>query len=178
MSTAQAFILVFSTTDSASFRSVLDYKTTIEQYPGQSQVPVVLIGTKSDLTHLRQVSRCEAQSLSKLHGWTYSECSAAYDLNVQSIFQNIVRKLRKDKDSNSISKVDNKTVSRKKSIFNKLGFQFSRSRSSYNKSLQTSKEAPENRSNFFKSSLYSSSSSNKPPTSMARRRSYSVTTLI
>eukprot|EP00794_Sanderia_malayensis_P009634 gene9634-10622_t len=96
MSTSQAFVMVFSTTNRKTFDSIPKYKETMESYPGQRCAPVALIGTKSDLTHLRQVTRCDAQAIANANSWSYSECSAAYDLNIQSIFHNIIRRIRGD----------------------------------------------------------------------------------
>ncbi len=177
MSTAHAFIIVFSTTNHESFKSVTKYKSTIEQYPGQSKVPIGLIGTKSDLTHLRQVTRNDGQTVATSNRWLYSECSAAYDINIQSVFDKIVRRIRGDADVNTENKIENKKLRRKTSLFNKISSQFTRRKSSC-KNLQIPIVNQENQNQVRRTRVFSTAAVSQPQMFMGRRRSYSVTTFM
>ena len=172
MTTANAFIIVFSTIDSKSFQAISNYKCIIEQYTRQHKIHIGLVGTKSDLTHLREVQRSEAQSYATKNGWTYSECSAAYDLNVQSLFQNAIRSGRGDKEPTQSRKLPDKHPRRKQSILNKLSTHFMRKRSC-SKPVETTTDSLENQ--------YVNNNSLtvvKDVRQMTRRRSYSYTTMI
>eukprot|EP00795_Rhopilema_esculentum_P006453 gene6453-11899_t len=174
MLTANAFIIAFSTIDSISFQSVLRYKRIIEQYSRHDDIHIGLIGTKSDLTHLRQVPRNEAQSFATIYGWLYSESSAANDINVQGIFHSIIRA---GKGESGLPKnVPERPMNRKKSIFNKLSSQFMRKRS-YSKPIDVPAEIVQNGNGFAKNSM-SSLSVTANVKQYARRRSYSFTTVI
>ena len=170
MSTASLFIIAFSTIDSKSFQSVLQYKSIIDNYRKKQHIHIGLVGTKSDLTHLRQVPRNEAQSLAAANGWLYSECSAAYDINVQSIFHNMLRKGKGNLGFNVARKVPDKQLRRRKSFLNNFSAQFLRRRS-----CSRSVEVEPIQNNIPKTTLSSNSANllNK-----GRRRSYSVTTMI
>ena len=170
MSTASIFIIAFSTIDAKSFQSVMQYKNTIEQYSRQHQIHVGLVGTKSDLTHLRQVPRSQAQPLAYANGWLYSECSAAYDINVQIIFHNMLRAGRGDTGFQQTRKVPDKQIHKKKSLLNKFSAPFLRKRS-YSKPV----DVEPIQKNIAKSSLASLTTNVRD---MTRRRSYSVTTMI
>lgn len=172
MTKASIFIITYSTVDSKTFQSVLQYKNIIEQYSREHQIHVGLVGTKSDLTHLRQVPRTEAQSLATINNWIYSECSAAYDINVQSIFHNMLRAGRGNMRFNRTRKLPDKQIHRKTSFLNKFSSQFMRRRSC-SKPVDTSNEPIQK--NVAKTSLTSITSNVR---NITRRRSYSVTTMI
>ena len=171
MSTASLFIIAFSTIDSKSFQSVMEYKKTIEQCTQQQQIHVGLIGTKSDLTHLRQVQRNEAQSLASVNGWLYSECSAAYDINVQSIFHNMLRRANGDLGFDVKRNGSDKQLRRKQSFLNKFSSQFLRRRSC---SRPVDVGEPIH-NNIARTGLTASSTNAR---NLDKRRSYSVTTMI
>lgn len=172
MSTARIFIIAFSTIDSKSFQSVLEYQKEVEKFPRLHQASIGLVGTKSDLTHLRSVPRTEAQSLATNNGWLYSECSAAYDINVQSIFHNMIRTGRGDVGFNLTRKVPDKQLHKKKSLLNKFSAQFLRKRS-HSRPVEISTDLVPN--GIGKASLSPFSPNDR---NMTRRRSYSVTTMI
>ena len=153
-----------------SFQSVAQYKSIIEQHSNQDEIHIGLVGTKSDLTHLRQVTRSEAQSLASANGWLYSECSAAYDINVQSIFHNMLRKGKGDLTFNVTRKVPDKQLHRKRSLLNKFSTQFLRRRS-----CSRAVETEPSHNGLAKTSLTQNSAN---AINKARRRCYSVTTVI
>jgi len=83
---ADGFLLVYSITDRPSFnyvkilrQHIYDTKTLPKEYPqgAAAQFPVVIIGNKSDLIHLRQVSTDEGDILSKDLDALFTELSAA-----------------------------------------------------------------------------------------------------
>ncbi|TNY17326.1 putative ras-related protein RSR1 [Rhodotorula diobovata] len=103
MRSGDGFLLVFSLT---SVESISELHTIREQImrikeatliPGKEQrVPIVLVGNKLDLTHERQVSREVAVHLSRSWGGVpYYETSARKEINVNAIFEDVVRQMIK-----------------------------------------------------------------------------------
>ena len=72
---SDALLLVFSLADAASYRELRDMTRTLQQMTKRLPV-LVLIGAKSDLTHFREVSKSQAQSLANDLNCAYVETSA------------------------------------------------------------------------------------------------------
>ncbi|KAK6367519.1 RAS2 protein [Lithohypha guttulata] len=62
-------------------------------------VPVMLVGNKSDKHHAREVSSQEGQALAKELGCEFVEASAKNCVNVERAFFDVVRALRKQRQS-------------------------------------------------------------------------------
>ncbi|OMH81830.1 GTP-binding protein rhb1 [Zancudomyces culisetae] len=62
---------------------------------GVESIPMVLVGSKNDLSTQRQVSEKEATALSKTFKCSYVECSAKNKTNIDKIFQMAVSDLDK-----------------------------------------------------------------------------------
>lgn len=56
MRAGEGFIICYSITDRRSFHEVREFKQLIYRVRRTDDTPVVLVGNKSDLTQLRQVS--------------------------------------------------------------------------------------------------------------------------
>jgi Ras-related protein Rab-2A len=101
-------LLVFDLTRKESFKNITSWMNDVKTY---SNAPVmVLIGSKSDLDNLRQVSSLEASAFADKYGMEYIETSAKTGSNVDGVFSEAIKKvmqLIKDKkidESNIINK--------------------------------------------------------------------------
>ncbi|XP_022257047.1 ras-related protein Rap-2a-like [Limulus polyphemus] len=83
----RGFVIVFSVDDKQSFHEVTELWNLITKLRG-SQVPVILVGNKSDLNKERKVSEAEAQEIAKdvMNNCRYIETSAKYNVNVSQLF--------------------------------------------------------------------------------------------
>lgn len=101
---------MFSITESESFAAVQEFREQILRVKSNDRnLPFILVGNKVDIESHRKVSREEAQSLADQWKVKYIETSAKTRLNVDLIFQDLMRDLmlRKKMDSkatNSLNK--------------------------------------------------------------------------
>ncbi|KAF2355498.1 Small GTP-binding protein domain [Trinorchestia longiramus] len=80
---AEAFIIVYSTTDKDSLDEA---KATLQKIASRRpEAPVMLSGNKSDLGHQRQVTESEGKCLALNHDAKFSEVSAAEDFDSVSV---------------------------------------------------------------------------------------------
>ncbi|KAF2770663.1 ras-related protein RSR1 [Teratosphaeria nubilosa] len=99
MRDAHGFLLVFSITSMPSLQELAELREQIVQIKGGDQnVPIVLVGNKSDLEEDRVVSRSRAFQVSQAWGNVpYYETSARRRQNVTEVFVDVCRQIiRKD----------------------------------------------------------------------------------
>jgi len=103
MRSGQGFICVYSITDRNSFEDVKKYKKKlwiIKDTDESQKIPFILVGNKLDLAdQQRKVSKEEGEEFAKSFGAVFFESSAKDDINVDIIFESIVREIRKDRDA-------------------------------------------------------------------------------
>jgi len=91
----RGFILVFSLTLEASLREVTNLRQQILRIKGEnSRIPMVLVGTKLDLTNEREVSPSHIEELSARWKIPVYETSAKRDWDVNIAFEDLVRQMR------------------------------------------------------------------------------------
>lgn len=95
MRSGEGFVLVYSITDRNSFRAASQYKTQFERVRRADDIPFILVGNKFDLENRRQVSTEEGQALARQFGCPFFETSAALRHNVDDVYLNLVREIRK-----------------------------------------------------------------------------------
>lgn len=71
----EGFILVYSINDKESFKSLDEKREIILKLKKNNNVPMVIVGNKSDLENERKISREEGQSLAKKWGCKFFETS-------------------------------------------------------------------------------------------------------
>ncbi|RMZ66413.1 ras small monomeric gtpase [Pyrenophora seminiperda CCB06] len=97
MKTGQGFLLVFSITSASSFWELAELREQIRRIKEDSNVPMVLIGNKSDLEEDRAVPRPRAFAISREWNIPYFETSARRRANVDEAFVDLCRQIiRKD----------------------------------------------------------------------------------
>lgn len=95
MRAGEGFIICYSITDRRSFHEVREFKQLIYRVRRTDDTPVVLVGNKSDLKQLRQVSKEEGLALAREFNCPFFETSAAYRYYIDDVFHALVREIRK-----------------------------------------------------------------------------------
>jgi len=98
MKTGQGFLFVFSITSMSSLNELHELREQLVTLKDDFDVPIVLVGNKSDLEEDREVSRARAFAVSQAWGNTpYYETSARRRANVNEVFVDVCRQIiRKD----------------------------------------------------------------------------------
>ena len=99
----EGFLLIYSVTDKRSFAEVRKFKEMIDRVRNYESVPIVIVGNKSDLEANRQISRAEGEAMSKEFGCPFFESSAALRYNVDEVYHDIVRCIRKKENADYIA---------------------------------------------------------------------------
>ncbi len=89
---ASAAFLVFDLTKKASFDHVNAWLATFEE-DMDVKAPIILVGSKSDLTQERVIAEKTAQSFATKLGFDYFEVSALNSEGVQQLFVSTVKKI-------------------------------------------------------------------------------------
>lgn len=124
MRAGEGFIICYSITDRRSFHEVREFKQLIYRVRRTDDTPVVLVGNKSDLKQLRQVTKEEGLALAREFSCPFFETSAAYRYYIDDVFHALVREIRrKEKEAvlamEKKSKPKNSVWKRLKSPFRK-----------------------------------------------------------
>jgi Ras-related protein Rap-1B len=94
MKQGQGFLLVFSITSMPSLTELAELRDMIVRIKDDENVPLVIVGNKSDLEDDRQVSRRRVFQLAQQWGNApYFETSARRRINVDDIFVNVCRQI-------------------------------------------------------------------------------------
>ncbi|KAI9852697.1 MAG: Ras- protein rsr1 [Thelocarpon superellum] len=98
MKTGQGFLLVFSITSLSSLHELSELREQIVRIKDDINIPLVIVGNKSDLEEDRRVSRAQAFAISQSWGNApYYETSARRRANVDEVFEDLCRQIiRKD----------------------------------------------------------------------------------
>ncbi|KAI4237771.1 MAG: hypothetical protein LQ349_001579 [Xanthoria aureola] len=104
MKSGQGFLLVFSITSLSSLTELHELRDQIVRIKDDPQVPLVIVGNKSDLDDERVVSRARAFAVSQSWGNVhYYETSARRRANVDEAFVDLCRQIiRKDAATSTI----------------------------------------------------------------------------
>jgi len=116
----EGFVLVYSISSRSSFTRITRFHNQIQRvkessaaspsYPGSpissvapnAQVPIMLVGNKSDRVTEREVSTQEGHALARELGCEFVEASAKNCINVEKAFYDVVRLLRRQRMQNNI----------------------------------------------------------------------------
>ncbi|XP_064618287.1 ras-related and estrogen-regulated growth inhibitor-like [Liolophura sinensis] len=91
---ADGFMLIYSVTSRKSFDALHDIKRRIEEGKKATHVPMVVLGNKSDMTHVRQVTNDEGARLGADFACPFLELSASEDVvKVVEAFHSLCREV-------------------------------------------------------------------------------------
>jgi len=94
MKTGQGFLLVFSITSLSSLSELRELREQIIRIKDDENIPIVIVGNKSDLEDDRVVSRAKAFAVSQSWGNApYYETSARRRANVDEVFVDLCRQI-------------------------------------------------------------------------------------
>ncbi|XP_069142342.1 ras-related protein Rab-43-like [Argopecten irradians] len=92
---ANGVILAYDITKKASFENISRWIEDVKRYAG-SNIVQCLIGTKSDLEHLREVKTAESRAYADHHSMVdVIETSAKENTNVEEVFMRMAKELKK-----------------------------------------------------------------------------------
>ncbi|KAF4548985.1 Ras-like protein 4 [Elsinoe fawcettii] len=107
----EGFVLVYSISSRASFQQLKSFYNQIRRVkeasgsptfagsPGLGPAPIMLVGNKCDRVTEREVSTQEGSSLARELGCDFVEASAKNCVNVEKAFYDVVRQLRRQRQS-------------------------------------------------------------------------------
>jgi len=95
MTHGDGFLLVYSVVQMSSFQEVGHYRDKILRIKESDVWPLVLVGNKADLAEEREVQPSEGKALADSWAIPFSETSAKTRMNVDHIFAELVREVRK-----------------------------------------------------------------------------------
>jgi len=94
--TGEGFVIVFSLTDRVSFDNTVELHDQILRVHEEGK-PMILVGNKSDLEHVREIPRGEAEEKAAEWGIPYVETSAKTKENVDEAFLDLTGAIVADK---------------------------------------------------------------------------------
>ncbi|XP_043946253.1 GTP-binding protein REM 1 [Protopterus annectens] len=119
MQVGNAYIIVYSITDRASFESASELRIQLRRTRQAENIPIILVGNKSDLVRCREVSVEEGRACAVVFDCKFIETSAALNHNVSELFEGIVRQIRLRRDSKEINQRRRSIYKRKESLTTK-----------------------------------------------------------
>jgi len=90
----RGFVLVFSLTQEVSLKEVESLRKQIFRIKGSESVPIVVVGTKSDLVSEREVPTTTIESLASRWNLPFYETSAKRNWHVNDVFEDLTRQMR------------------------------------------------------------------------------------
>ncbi|XP_045197855.1 ras-related and estrogen-regulated growth inhibitor-like isoform X2 [Mercenaria mercenaria] len=91
---ADGYVLVYSMISRKSFVMLQEVQKKVEEFRKGASIPIVVIGNKADLAHMRQVTQEEGQTFAETLGCPFLEVSASEDVtNVTEAFHSLCREI-------------------------------------------------------------------------------------
>ncbi|MBN3292107.1 GEM protein, partial [Polypterus senegalus] len=103
MQAGDAYLIVYSVTDRASFEKASELRIQLRRTRQSEDIPIILVGNKSDLVRCREVSVAEGRACAVVFDCKFIETSAAVQHNVSEMFEGIVRQVRLRRDSKEVN---------------------------------------------------------------------------
>ncbi|CAH6719881.1 rheb-like protein Rhb1p [[Candida] jaroonii] len=102
------YVLVYSVTSRQSFEVVEIIRDKILNSVGSENIPMILIGNKSDLNYQRQVEYSQGEELAKKFNCKFLEASVKDNLNITKSFEMLIDKI--ELIQNPVAEKDEKCI--------------------------------------------------------------------
>ncbi|KAL4648914.1 GTP-binding protein REM 1-like [Arapaima gigas] len=119
MQVGNAYVIVYSITDRSSFESASELRIQLRRIRQAENIPIILVGNKSDLVRCREVAVEEGRACAVVFDCKFIETSASLHHNVHELFEGIVRQIRLRRDSKETNERRRSIYKRKESITKK-----------------------------------------------------------
>eukprot|EP00005_Dracoamoeba_jomungandri_P007671 CAMPEP_0174275956 /NCGR_PEP_ID=MMETSP0439-20130205/60121_1 /TAXON_ID=0 /ORGANISM="Stereomyxa ramosa, Strain Chinc5" /LENGTH=187 /DNA_ID=CAMNT_0015368137 /DNA_START=478 /DNA_END=1041 /DNA_ORIENTATION=- len=106
MKNGEGFVLVYSITARSTYLECPDMKNLITRVKDDDNVPLVLVGNKSDLESEREVPTDQGKEMAQRFGCAWMEASAKLNQNVEKIFYEVIHQILKRKGVDTKPKKD------------------------------------------------------------------------
>jgi len=101
---------LYSITTEATFQEVHNLRDKLVNITDHDNLPVVLVGNKSDLESDREVETAAGKALADSFNWRFMEASAKTKTNVVEAFEEIVRCIRSYRTNDGGAKEDDNST--------------------------------------------------------------------
>uniref|UniRef100_A0A3Q2XYL8 GTP-binding protein n=1 Tax=Hippocampus comes TaxID=109280 RepID=A0A3Q2XYL8_HIPCM len=92
--TGTAYVVVYSVSDRCSFDAAAELCVALRRRRAAADVPIILVGNKSDLVRSREVALQEGRACAMVFDCKFIETSASLQHNVSELFEGVVRQIR------------------------------------------------------------------------------------
>uniref|UniRef100_A0A4W3GRS5 GTP-binding protein n=1 Tax=Callorhinchus milii TaxID=7868 RepID=A0A4W3GRS5_CALMI len=116
MQVGNAYVIVYSITDRASFESASELRIQLRRTRQAENIPIILVGNKSDLVRCREVSVEEGRTCAVVFDCKFIETSATLQHNVRELFEGVVRQIRLRRDSKEANERRMASLKRRESM--------------------------------------------------------------
>ncbi|XP_019952165.2 GTP-binding protein REM 1 [Paralichthys olivaceus] len=114
-----AYVIVFSVTDRSTFDSAAELRITLRRTRQAENLPIILVGNKSDLVRSREVAIEEGRACAVVFDCKFIETSASLQHNVAELFEGVVRQIRLRQDGGEAVQQRRSIYKRKESLTQK-----------------------------------------------------------
>nr|XP_057911183.1 GTP-binding protein REM 1 [Doryrhamphus excisus]XP_057911184.1 GTP-binding protein REM 1 [Doryrhamphus excisus] len=114
-----AYVIVYSVTDRSSFDAAAELRITLRRIRQAENLPIILVGNKSDLVRSREVAVEEGRACAVVFDCKFIETSASLQHNVTELFEGVVRQIRLRRNGADASQRKCSVPKRKESITQK-----------------------------------------------------------
>lgn len=114
-----AYVIVYSVTDRTSFDSAAELRITLRRARQAENLPIILVGNKSDLVRSREVAVEEGRACAVVFDCKFIETSASLQHNVSELFEGVVRQIRLRRDGSEAIQRRRSIYKRKESLTQK-----------------------------------------------------------
>ncbi|XP_026868291.1 GTP-binding protein REM 1 [Electrophorus electricus] len=119
MQVGNAYVIVYSITERSSFESASELRIQLRRLRQAENIPIILVGNKSDLVRCREVAVEEGRACAVVFDCKFIETSASLHHNVHELFEGIVRQIRLRRDSKEANERRRSIYKRKESVTKK-----------------------------------------------------------
>lgn len=109
----EGFLCVFSITEQESLNAAHELREQILRVKNDDNIPFLLVGNKADLDERREVSQEAAQEQAQAWQVPYIETSAKTRHNVDTVFYELLREIKKRRDAQESDQIANKKKKKK-----------------------------------------------------------------